>query len=109
MFKFLPVFMVALMASFAHADTVSIVKKKPWSTDGQRGYIISYRHDGKAGKNAKVYCWSGGKPMYLIEGLDRGDGVKLGIMVGADGGGLATEIAPGYMAWAIDVWRLTCR
>lgn len=101
--------MLAVGGSVAHADSVSIVKKRAWSTDGQSGYIISYRHDGKLGKNAKVYCLSVGKPIYLIEGLDRGDGKKIGIMVGDESGGLATTLAPGYMIWAIDIWRLTCR
>jgi len=38
----------------------------------------------------------------------RGDGVKMGISVEADKGGLATEIAPGYMSFAIGLWRQTC-
>lgn len=103
------VFMSALAASVAQADDVAILKKKAWSTAGQSGYVITYRHDGKVGKNAKVYCVSAGKPAYLVEGLDRGDGKKIGIMVDDDNGGLATDLAPRYMLWAIDVWRLTCR
>ncbi|PSS62178.1 hypothetical protein C6558_23710 [Ensifer sp. NM-2] len=101
--------MTALTTSVAHADDVSVLKKKAWSTDRQSGYVITYKHDGKVGNDAKVYCVSGGKPAYLVEGLDRGDGQKIGIMVDDDNGGLATDLAPGYMRWAIDVWRLTCR
>lgn len=96
------------MTSPLVADELVVLKKVPWSTNVQRGYIITYNHDGKIGKNAKVYCTSGGKPAYLIDGLDRGDGKKVGISVGAEGGGLATDIAPGYMRWAIDIWRMTC-
>ncbi|UTV40734.1 hypothetical protein MYG64_33640 (plasmid) [Ensifer adhaerens] len=65
------VLMTTLTASVARADDVSILKKKAWSMDGQSGYVITYKHDGKVGKNAKVYCVSGGKPAYLVEGLDR--------------------------------------
>ncbi|RVN89009.1 hypothetical protein VPK21_001360 (plasmid) [Sinorhizobium kummerowiae] len=103
------VLMTALTTSVAHADDVSILKKKARAKGGQSGYVINYKHDGKVGQNAKVYCVSGGKPIYLVEGLDRGDGKKLDIMVDGDNGGLATDLAPGYMRWAIDVWRLTCR
>jgi hypothetical protein len=103
--------LTALCASIAHADDLAVLKKKAWSTAGQSGYVITYKHDGKIGKGAKVYCVSGGRPIYLVEDLDRGDGSMVGIMVGTDGttGKLATEVVPGYMAWAIDVWRMTCR
>ncbi|MBY5805568.1 hypothetical protein HFN52_18405 [Rhizobium leguminosarum] len=109
--RFAVILLTALCTSVAHADDLAVLKKKAWSTAGQSGYIITYKHDGKIVKDAKVYCASGGKPIYLVEGLDRGDGKKVGIGVGTDGvsGDLAGELAPGYMRWAIDVWRLTCR
>jgi hypothetical protein len=98
-----------LMPTLAVAADVTITKKKAWSTAGQSGYVVEYKHDGKIWKNAKVYCVSVGKPIYLIENVDRGDGVKLGISVEADQGGLATEIAPRYMNFAIDLWSHTCK
>lgn len=99
---------VLATASISSAAEVTIAKKKAWHSAGQSGYVVSYMHEAKLWKNAKVYCVSVGKPIYLIENLDRGDGVKMGLGVGADEGGLATEIAPGYMNWAIDLWRQTC-
>lgn len=98
-----------LMPTLATAADVTITKKKAWATAGQSGYVVNYKHEGKLWKNAKVYCLSVGKPIYLIENLDRGDGVKMGISVEADNGGLATDIAPGYMSFAIDLWKQTCR
>jgi hypothetical protein len=72
--------MVAI-SSAAYSSEVSILKKKPWVHKNQTGYLITYKYEGKVGKNAKVYCSSGEHPMYLIEGLDRGDSVKVDISV----------------------------
>ncbi|WP_074066942.1 hypothetical protein [Rhizobium gallicum] len=58
---------VLFACAAAHADEVSVLQKKAWSTARQSGYVITYKHDGKIGKGAKVYCVSGGKPIYLVE------------------------------------------
>lgn len=93
----------------ANADNVSVIKKKPWLARSLSGYTITYEHDGKTHNGAKVYCKAGFHPIYMIEGLDRGDGVKVDIDVGSeDGSGVAEFIAPGYMAWARDIWLKTC-
>ncbi len=107
--RFLALAIALTIPTMSVASNVTVTQKKPWSTAGQNGYIVSYKHEGKVWKKAKVYCMSVGKPIYLIENLDRGDGVKVGISVGDDNGSLATEIAPGYMSWAIDLWKQTCR
>ncbi|MHC2795519.1 hypothetical protein ACVINZ_004531 [Mesorhizobium jarvisii] len=101
---------LATTIGVAFADDLSILSKRPWRAGNQKGFIVSYRHDGKVSKGAKVYCSYASHSMYLLEKLDRGDGVKVDIDVGSEGGGgLATEIAPGYMAWAIDLWLRICR
>ena len=48
------VLMVFTMPSLALSADVTITKKKAWSTDGQSGYVVSYKHDGNSGKMPEV-------------------------------------------------------
>lgn len=89
---------------------VKVVSKKAWRSNSLRGFIVSYKVDGKTYRGAKVHCISSSGPAYLIENLDRGDGMKVDIDVGTeDGTGVLATLAPGYMNWSIDLWLQTCR
>lgn len=74
-------------------------------------YIVTYRHEGKIVKNAKIYCKYHNRPIYILENLDRGDGVRLDVDVASqdDSAKIAKDIAPGYMSFAIDSWLQTCK
>lgn len=89
---------------------VKVLTKKAWRSGDQSAFLVSYKIDGKTYRNAKVYCARSSVPIYRVERLDRGDGRKLDMLVGGVDGhsGLLTDLAPGYMNWAIDVWAQTC-
>jgi hypothetical protein len=101
--------LLAVATTAAIADEVVVLNKKAWKQGDARGYWITYKHNGKAGK-AKVSCRFGYRPVFVIDGLDRGDGVKVDIDVGSENGNEITDVVtPGYMNWAIDIWKKTCR
>lgn len=100
---------VSLSALTANAaDEVEVLSKEPWNSGVEQGFTITYKHDGKIGRGARVHCRSGERPLFLVEGLDRGDGVHVDMILSDDNVNLATLIAPGYMEWALEVWRQTC-
>jgi hypothetical protein len=105
------VLLAALSTQVASADTIQVLKKKAFSKWPIVGYVVTYKHNGKIVKGTKVHCAYRDRPMYLLENLDRGDGVRLGIDLASDSDStkITDQVLPGYMSWAIDLWVKTCK